>query len=125
MVKTTLIENNDNGLRLDLPCNYYSCIAIFDNGYEAHDKFNDLSNINKNVLAYIHVKIENKQSIKDFSGFIGDTNEDIKKDINILTYYPYTVKDVKKTVDKNENVIEYVGDDKDEQVIFTKITDMV
>lgn len=118
LIKCKLIEK-DNGIIPDIPFIYYSFTAILQGGKRVDKISNRLDLKNEYVMAYIHVKLEDKLAIKSLNNFIGDTFEDIKANEEYQLFYPYTVKDLKNKYDDNGQLIEeYLGEDKDEQAIF-------
>ncbi len=120
MIKTKLIENpyagddNSEPVILDIPFNLYS-VSIQDGNknvtYGGKVK-------NRTVLAVVAVKVEDKEAIQNWAGFIGDKWADIKDTTVYKQNYTIKVKDIKRVYDKDDKVIEYDGVDKDDPARF-------
>lgn len=112
------IIKKDDCIAFEFPFNIYSKKVIC-NGIDITYKKNKKDDlINNFVLARLTVKSENKEKVKQYSGYITDS------DINILewkeyeNFYPFKNKDLKRIVDEKKNIIEYEGEDAERNALF-------
>jgi len=123
LVKSKLkkLKETDKILNLDVPCKIYSFVGIYKGGCSVNGSRKYLANENRDVLAWIHVKQEDKIFIQNYDGYLGDTKDDVLKYEGYTIFYPYKIKDVKRKVLFNGDTIEYEGEDAENQALFFDI----
>ena len=114
------LKEIDDGLQknivLDVPFQLYSQVITDGNSdvtYSGRVKDRD-------VLAVVAVKTEDKDAIQKFAGWIGDEWAKVKVNVNYTSNYTIKISDTKKIVDELGNVTEYTGLDKDEPFKFAQ-----
>ena len=119
VVKAKLKEVDDGEQKtvvLDIPFKLYSQVIRDGNKdvtYGGRVKDRD-------VLAVVAVKSEDKEALQKWAGYIGDTWESVKKSKTYTDNFTVKVSDVKRQVDETGKVKEYVGLDKDEPFKFSE-----
>ena len=119
VVKAKLKEIDEDGVKrvvIDIPFKLYSQVIRDGNKdvtYSGRVKDRD-------VLAVVAVKSEDKEALQNWIGYIGDTWESVKKSKDYTDSFTIKIADVKRTVDELGTITEYVGLDKDEPFKFSE-----
>ncbi len=120
VIKTNLIKVADiDGERIvpDVPFMLYSYYAVNEGSCVTYSR--DLKLEGKEIMAIVAVKKENEEALKAWEGYIGDKFDEVKITPTYATHYPYLIKDIKRTYDKETGEpIEYLGADKDDPARF-------
>ncbi len=122
------LKLNEEGttLELNLPFKIYGQNIVMQ-GKDITYRLNDLSNVNKEVLAKVDYCLEDmpgtdikgeKVVAEAYAGNLGNDWKNIKKDLKYLKHYSVTKKNKLTTYDEEGTKIEYNGVDKDEVTKF-------
>jgi len=124
-VKTKLIKVSDiDGDRIvpDIPFRLFSYYAVSEGSCVTYSR--NLKNEGKEIIACIAVKIKDKEALKKWAGFIGETFDGVKVTADYVKHYPLTIADTKLTYDEKTNEpIAYLGADKDNPARFCQWCD--
>jgi len=115
-VKTTLVKTEDGtSLKLDLPFPTTGQLIKMD-GVDVTYSLSNLENEGKTVVAWIcYDDDEQGKAVAKFPGLIGN---DPLKNADYKIAYPVTKADKFATTDKDGNVTQYDGVDKNDSVLF-------
>lgn len=117
VVNTTLVADAEE-IKPNIPFDLYSYFAVLDGSDITYSR--SIANAGKEIMACVAVKAEDKEAIKNWTGYVGETFNEIKNSLIYQKHYPHTIGDMKRTYDEKTNkFIKYTGADKDEPARFS------
>ena len=126
VVKAKLIKvANLDGEQIipDIPFDLYSYYAVSGGADLTYSK--DLKNEGKEIMACVAVQIKDKEALKHWGGYIGESFDEVKITADYTKHYSYKIKDIRRTYDeKTGEPIEYLGADKNDPARFCQWCDV-